>query len=152
MVVLESLRHQTVRNSDSLQSNFYKELQWPDFPVLHCVLEFPLTHVRCVMPSNCLILCSPLLLLPSIFPNIWFFSNESAFRIRWQKYWSFSTSSSNEYSELISISIDWFDPPCCPRDSQESFPAPQFEGIDSSAFCLLYHPVLTTGMWTPGRP
>ena len=118
MVVLESLRHQTVRNSDSLQSNFYKELQWPDFPVLHCVLEFPLTHVRCVMPSNCLILCSPLLLLPSIFPNIWFFSNESAFRIRWQKYWSFSTSSSNEYSELISISIDWFDPPCCPRDSE----------------------------------
>ena len=62
------------------------------------------------MPSNYLILCRPLLLLPSIFPSIRVFSNESDLRIRWPKYWSFSfsPSPSNEYSELISFRIDWF--------------------------------------------
>ena len=63
------------------------------------------------MPSNRLILCRPLLLLPSVFPSIRVFSNESALRIRWPKYWnfSFSISLSNEYSGLISCRIDWFD-------------------------------------------
>ena len=63
------------------------------------------------MPSNPLILCCPLLLLPSIFPSIRFFSNESALRIRWPKYWSFSfsISPSNEYSGLISFRMDWVD-------------------------------------------
>ena len=63
------------------------------------------------MPSNHLILCHPLLLLPSIFPTIRVFSNESALRIRWPKYWSFSfnINPSNEYSVLISFRIDWFD-------------------------------------------
>ena len=63
-----------------------------------------------VMPSNYLILCHPLLLLPSLFPNIRVFSNESALYIRWPKYWSFSISisPSNEYSELISFRIDCF--------------------------------------------
>ena len=63
------------------------------------------------MPSNHLILCHPLLLLPSIFPSISVFSNESVLRIRWPKYWSFSFSISpcNEYSALISFRIDWFD-------------------------------------------
>ena len=63
------------------------------------------------MPSNHLILCCPLLLLPSIFPSIRVFSNESALRIRWPKYWSFSfnISSSNEHSGLISFRIDWLD-------------------------------------------
>ena len=63
------------------------------------------------MPFNHLILCLPLLLLPSIFPSIKVFSNESALRIRWPKYWSFSFSvnTSNEYSGLISFRIDWFD-------------------------------------------
>ena len=63
------------------------------------------------MPSNHLILCHPLLLLPSIFPSIRVFSNESALCIRWQKDWSFScsSSSSNEHSGLISFRIDWFD-------------------------------------------
>ena len=62
------------------------------------------------MPSNCLILCRPLLLLPLIFPSIRVFSSESALRIRWSKYWSFSFSISvlpNEYSGLISIKMDW---------------------------------------------
>ena len=64
-----------------------------------------------VMTSNHLILCHPLLLLPSIFPDIRVFSNESAFHIRWPKYWrfSFNISPSNEYSELISFMIDWLD-------------------------------------------
>ena len=63
------------------------------------------------MPSNHLMLYSPLLLLPSIFPSIRVFSNESVFHIRWPKYWSFSfsISASNEYSELICFRIDWFD-------------------------------------------
>ena len=63
------------------------------------------------MSSNHLILCHPLLLLPSIFPSIRVFSNELALRIRWPKYWSFSfiISLSNEYSGLISFRIDWFD-------------------------------------------
>ena len=62
-----------------------------------------------VMPSNHLILCRPLLLLPSIFPSIRVLSNESLLLIRWPKYWSFSISPSNEYSELIFFRIDWFD-------------------------------------------
>ena len=63
------------------------------------------------MPSNHLILCHPLLLLPSIFPSIRVFSNESTFRMRWPKYWSFSfsISPSNEYSGLISFRMDWLD-------------------------------------------
>ena len=63
------------------------------------------------MPSNHLILCHPLLLLPSVFPNIRVFSNESAFRIRWPKYWSFSfnISPSNEHPGLISFRMDWLD-------------------------------------------
>ena len=65
--------------------------------------------IKSVMPSNHLILCRPLLLLPSIFPSIRVFSNESVLCIRWQKYWSFSISPSNEYSGLISFRIDWFD-------------------------------------------
>ena len=65
------------------------------------------------MPSNHLILCRPLLLLPSIFPSIRVFSNESFLHIRWPKYWSFSfsISPSNEYSGLINFRIDWFDLP-----------------------------------------
>ena len=66
--------------------------------------------IKLVMPSNHLILCRPLLLLPSIFPSIRVFSNESALRIRWQKYWSFSFSISpfNECSGLISFRLEWF--------------------------------------------
>ena len=59
------------------------------------------------MPSNHLILCRPLLLLPSIFPSIRVFSDESVLRIRWPKYWSFSISPSNEHSGLISFRMDW---------------------------------------------
>ena len=70
-----------------------------------------LMSVESVMPSNHLILCYPLLLLPSIFPSIRVFSNESVLCIRWPKYWNFnfSISPSNEYSGLISFRIDWLD-------------------------------------------
>ena len=69
------------------------------------------SSIDSVMPSNHLILCRPLLLLPSILPSIRVFSNESALRIRWPKYWNFSftISLSNEYSGLISFRIDWLD-------------------------------------------
>ena len=70
-----------------------------------------LMTIELVMPSNYLILCFPFLLLASFFPSIRVFSNESALRIRWPKFWSFSfsISPSNEYSGLISFRIDWFD-------------------------------------------
>ena len=79
------------------------------FTVSQNLLRF--ISIESVMPSNHLILCRPLLLLPSIFPSIRVFSNESALHIRWPKYWhfSFSISPSKEYSGLISYRIDWFD-------------------------------------------
>ena len=68
---------------------------------------FKLMSIEMVMPSNHLILCRPLLLLPSIFPSIRVFSNESVLHIRWPKYWSFCVIPSNEYSGLISFRMDW---------------------------------------------
>ena len=65
--------------------------------------------IELMIPSNHLILCQPLLFLPSIFPSIQVFSSELALHIRWSKFWSFSISPSNEYSGLISFRIDWFD-------------------------------------------
>ena len=84
----------------------------PAFPVLHHLPSFlKLMSIESVMPSNHLILCHPLLLLPSIFPSIRAFSNELTLRIRWPKYWSFSFSinPSSKYSGLISFMVDWFD-------------------------------------------
>ena len=75
-----------------------------------------LMTIESVMPSNHLILCRPLLLLPSILPSIMVFSNESVLRIRWAKYWSFSftISPSSEHPGLISFRMDWLDlPPFC---------------------------------------
>ena len=76
------------------------------FIISQSLLRF--ISIELAMPSNHLILCCPLL-LPSVFPSIRVFSNELAIRIRWPKYWRFSISPSNEYSELISFRIDWFD-------------------------------------------
>ena len=116
------------------------------FPVLHHLPELAKTHIhRSVITSNDLILCRPRLLLPSIFPSIRVFSNESVLHIRRPKYWSFNFNISpfNEYSGLISFRIDWFDLLCSPRDSQESSPTPQFKSINSLAFSFLYTPTLT---------
>ena len=81
----------------------------PGFPVRHQLVE--LAQTQSVMPSNYLILCCPLLLLPSFLPSIRVFSNESVLRIKWPKYWSFnfSISPSNEYSGLISFRMHWSD-------------------------------------------
>ena len=106
-----------------------------------------LISIKLVMPSKYLILWHPLLLLPSIFPSIRVFSTESVLHIRWPKYWSFSfsISPSNKYSGLISFRIDLFDlETCSPRDSQESFPTPQFKSISSSALRFLYGSSLTS--------
>jgi len=117
----------------------------PGFPVHHELLEPTQTQVRGVSAAiHHLILCCPLL-LPSIFPSIRVFSNESVHHIRWPKYWSFSFSinPSIEYSGLISFRMDWLDL-CCPRDSPESSPTPQFKSINSLALSFLYSPTLTS--------
>ena len=103
-----------------------------------------LMSIELMMPSNHLIFCCPLLLLPSIFPSIRVFSNESILLIRWPKYWSFSfnISPSNEYSGLISFRMDWLDVLYSPRDSQESSPTPQFKSINSSVLSFLHSPTL----------
>ena len=89
--------------------------------------------------------CSPFLLLPSVFPSIRIFSNESTLPIRWPKYWSssFSISPSSEYSGLISFRIDWFDL-LAVQGILESSPVPQFKSITSSMFSLLYGLTLTS--------
>src|SRR5574337_331571 len=101
------------------------------------------------MPSNHLIL-SPLLLLPSIFPSVRVFYNESALCIRWPKYWSFSFSiSPSKIPRTDLLQNGLVGSPCSPRDSQESSPTPQFKSIDSSLLSFftvqLSHPYMTTG-------
>ena len=97
------------------------------------------------MPSNHLIFCLPLLLLPSIFSSIRVFSNESVHHIRWPKYWSFSfnINPSNEYSGLISFRMDWLDVLAI-QVILESSPTPQFKSISFSALSILYSPALTS--------
>ena len=103
-----------------------------------------LMSIESVMPSNCLILCHPLLLLPSIFPSIRVFSKDLTLHIRWPKYWSFSVSPSSEYSGLISFRIDWFNLLAIQGTLQESSLTPQFKSINSSMLSLLYGPTLTS--------
>ena len=107
------------------------------FTIFQSLLK--LMSIESVMPSNHLVLCHPLLLLPSIFPSIRVFLNESALRIRWPKYrrFSFNISPSNEYSGLISFRMDWLDFLATPS------PTPQFKSINSSALIFLYSPTLT---------
>ena len=98
-----------------------------------------LMSIESVMPSNHLILYHPLLLLPSIFPSIRVFSDESALHIRWPKYWSFSfsISPSNEYSGLISFRTDCFEF-LADLKTLESSPTPHFKSINSLVLSLLY--------------
>ena len=114
-----------------------------------------LMSIEAMMPSNHLILSPP---FPSAlnFYSIRVFSNESALHIKWPKYWSssFSISPSNEYSNEYSGNEYSFQDslvcsPCCPKDSQESSPAPQFKSINSVALSLPYGPTLTPthGYW-----
>ena len=103
--------------------------------------------IELVMPSNHLILCPPLLLLPLIFPSIRVVSNESVLLMRGPKYWSFSVSPSNENVGLFSFRIDWFYLPAVQRTLKSS-PTPQFKSINSLVLSFLYglsHPYMTTG-------
>ena len=88
----------------------------------------------------------PLFLLPSIFPSNRVFSNESAFRIRWPKYWSFSLniSPSNEHSGLISFRMDWLDLLAVQETLKSLLPTPQFKSINSWVLSFLYSPTLTS--------
>ena len=97
------------------------------------------------MPFNHLILSYPLLLLPSIFPSIKLFSNESSLRIRWPKYWSFSfnISPSSKHSGLISFRMDWLDL-LAVQGNLKSSATPQFKSINSSAVSFPYSPTLTS--------
>ena len=95
--------------SDSLRPREPQHARLLSFIISQCLLK--LMSIELVMPSNYLIFCRPLLLPPSIFPSITVFSNESALRIRWPKYWcfSFNISPSNEHPGLISFRMDWLD-------------------------------------------
>ena len=100
--------------------------------------------IKLVMPSNHLILCFPLLLLPSIFPSIRVFSNESGLHIRWPQYWGFSfrISPSNEHPGLISFRMDWLHLLTVQGTLKESPPTPQFKAFFT---VQLSHPYMTTG-------
>ena len=107
--------------------------------------------IELVMPSNHLILCHPLLLLPSVFPNIKVFSNESALRIRWPNYWSFSfnISASNEHPGLVSLRMDWLDLLAVQGTLKSHLQnySSKVSILQSSAFFIiqLSHPYMTTG-------
>ena len=120
----------------------------PGLPVHHQLPESSQTHVHrvddVIQPSHPLL---SLVLLPSIFPSIRVFSNESALCIRWPKHWSFSfrISPSNEHPRLIPFRMDWLDFLAVQgTDSQESPPTPQFKSINSSVLSFLYIPTLTS--------
>ena len=112
---------------------------------------FKLMFIESVMPSNHLILCHPLLLLPSIFSSVRVFSNESALCIRWPKYWScsFNISPSNEHPGLISFRMDWLDLLAVPRTLKSLLQHHSSKAslLQHSAFFIvqLSHPYMTTG-------
>ena len=126
-------------------------------------MAWPVSCIELVMPSNHLILCRPLLLLPSIFPSIRVFSNESALLIRWSKYWSFSfnISSTNEHPGLISFRMDWLDLLAVQGTPKSLLQHHSLKAsiLLCSAFFIvqLSHPYMTTGKtialsrWTFGR-
>ena len=119
----------------------------PGFPVLHYLLQSAQIHVHCIsdviQPSYSLSPPPPRF-LPSIFPSIRLFSNESALHKRWPKYWnfSFSISASSQYPELISFRMDWLD--LLAVQGTLGLKASQFKSINSVAPCLLYGPALTS--------
>ena len=105
--------------------------------------------IESVMPSTHLILCRPLLLLPSIFPSISVFSNESALDLRWPKYWrfSFSISPFNEFSRLISFRMDWLDLLAVQGTLESLLQHHSLKSIDSLVLSLIYGPSLTSVKW-----
>ena len=125
----------------------------PDLPVLHYLLSLTkLLSIESVMPSNHLILCCPLLLLPSAFPSNGIFSKELALHIRWPKFWSFSfsISPSSEDSGLISYRMDWFNLLAVQRTLKYVLQHRSLKAsiLQCSAFFMaqLSHPYMTTGI------
>ena len=117
----------------------------PGFPVLHYLPEFAQIHVHWIRDSNYLILWCPVLLLPSIFPSIRVFSSELALYIRWPKLKLQLQHQSFQWIFRVDFLQDclvWS--VCCPRDSQESSPTPQFKSISSLALSILCGPTLTS--------
>ena len=106
---LAHLNNYPLKPSESGQPLRYQENSPAYSFVLDLIFSFKLISIESVIPSNNLLLCHPLLLLPSIFPSIRVFPNESVLCIRWPKYWSFSISPSSEFSGLTSIRIDRFE-------------------------------------------
>ena len=127
----------------TLQSHGLQHTSSLSFTNSQSLLRFML--IELVMRSNHLILCQPLLLLPSVFPGIRVFSNELALHIRWPKYWSFSfsISPSNEYSGLISFRIDWFDLLAVQGTLKSLLQHHSSKSINSRVLSLLYGPILT---------
>ena len=126
--------------SRSVMSTPWTAACWASVPFTISQNLLKLLPIELMMPSKHLIICNPLVLLPSIFPSIRVFSNELALCIRQQKYGSFSISPSNEYflqDELVGST-------CSPRDSQESSPTSWFKIISSSVLSFLYSPTLTS--------
>ena len=130
--------------------------QWPaacqaSLSITNSQSLIKLMSIELVMPSSHLILCCPLLFLPSIFPSIRVFSNESVLHIRWPKYWSFSFSISpaSEYSGLISFKIDWLDLLAVQGalKSLLQHPSSKASIFQCSAFFMVQflHPYMTTG-------
>ena len=124
----------------------------PDLPVYHQLPELAQTHAHCVSDAiQPFILCRPLLLSPSIFPNNRVFSSESVLCIRWPKYWSFSFSinPSNEYSGLISFRMDWLDILAIQGTLKSLLQhhSSEASSLRCSAFFIvqLSHPYMTTG-------
>ena len=128
--------------SDSLRPHALQHARPPcPLPTLSLLQHM---SIESAMSSNHLVLCCTLLLLPSIFPSIRVFSNESVLHIRWPKCssFSFNISPSNEYSGRVSYDgLVGF--PCSPRDSQEFSPTAQFKSINSSALSFLYSPSIS---------
>ena len=147
MGLLNGSIHQSIQFSCSVMCNSL----WPhglQHAILPCTSRTPgacsILSIESVIPSNHLILCHPLLLLPSTFPTIRVFPNESALHIRWPKYWSFSfsISLSNEYSGLISFSIDWLYL-LSVQGTLKSL-LQHHKSISSLVLSLLYSPTLTS--------
>ena len=130
--------------TDSLQPPWTAACQ-ASLSVTKCQSLLRLMLIESVMPSDHLTLCRPLLLLPSIFPSIRVFSNESVLRIRRPKNWSFNFSISlpNKYSGLISFRIEWFDL-FAVQGNLKSLLQPQIKGINSLVLSFLYSPTLTS--------
>ena len=131
--------------SDSLRTHRLQHPRLPcPSPTLESLLKF--MSIYLVMPSNCLILCCPLLILPSIFPSIRVFSNESVLHIRLAKELELQLRHhSFQWIFRTDFLQDWLVvSPCSPRDSQESSPTPQFKSISSLVLSFLYSPTLTS--------